>query len=252
LLKSQAAETIFSNSALIVMLNQAPGDRAALARLLNISETQQQYINNARKGSGLIWTGQSIIPFYDEFPTNTRLYALMSTNATENLQEMVANERMSRNRQALSEKEKADQEYLEYQKQQAEFYKDAITPGDEETPAVGESTASNGDLMNDMDDYPDDGFGPDPFALSFSEGGFKKEDDEDDIFADDDDEMPDEFDSVFGGGVNSMFGDAAKKGATKETKSQQPAQQTKPQSPKSDKPSTGNKNQDALNSFFNI
>ena len=51
LLKSQAAETIFSNSSMIIMLNQAPGDRANLARLLNLSETQQQYINNAKKAA---------------------------------------------------------------------------------------------------------------------------------------------------------------------------------------------------------
>lgn len=124
LLKCQAAETIFSNSSLIVMLNQAPGDRAALARLLNISENQQQYINNARKGSGLIWTGQAIIPFMDEFPTNTRLYQMMSTNAAESLAQAVASEKQGRMPKEETEKEKADREYEEYQKQQASFYQD--------------------------------------------------------------------------------------------------------------------------------
>lgn len=124
LLKSQAAETIFANSSLIVMLNQAPGDRAALARLLNISETQQQYINNARKGSGLLWTGQSVIPFYDEFPTNTRLYSIMSTNATESLAQAVASERQNRKPPEETPKEKEDREYQEWQDQQKELYKD--------------------------------------------------------------------------------------------------------------------------------
>ena len=124
LLKCQAAETIFANSSLIVMLNQAPGDRAALARLLNISESQQQYINNARKGSGLIWTGQAIIPFMDEFPTNTRLYQIMSTNATESLAQVVAAEKQGRMPKEETEQERKDREYEEYQKQQASFYQD--------------------------------------------------------------------------------------------------------------------------------
>lgn len=122
LLKCQAAETIFANSSLIVMLNQAPGDRAALARLLNISESQQQYINNARKGSGLIWTGQAIIPFMDEFPTNTRLYQIMSTNATESLAQVVAAEKQGRMPKEETEQERREREYEEYRKQQEEIY----------------------------------------------------------------------------------------------------------------------------------
>jgi hypothetical protein len=228
LLKSQAAETIFSNSSLIVMLNQAPGDRAALARLLNISETQQQYINNARKGSGLIWTGQAIIPFMDDFPQNTRLYQMMSTNATESLAEAVTSEKMSRNRQELSAKEKEDEEYAEYQKQQSELYKDQapITP-----PQLED------DGINDMDDYPDDGFGPDPFAIAFSDGGFKDNDDDDDIVVAGNEEFPDEFDATFGGGVDSMF-----KASKPTTSLNKPAQPEKPK----------DKAQDALDAFFNI
>ena len=140
LLKCQAAETIFANSSLIVMLNQAPGDRAALARLLNISESQQQYINNARKGSGLIWTGQAIIPFMDEFPTNTRLYQIMSTNATESLAQVVTAEKQGRMPPKESEEERKNREYEEYQKQQAAFYQDKpVAP----TPPILEKPAYN-------------------------------------------------------------------------------------------------------------
>ena len=252
LLKSQASETIFSNSALIVMLNQAPGDRAALSRLLNISETQQQYINNARKGSGLVWTGASIIPFYDEFPTNTRLYALMSTNATENLQEMVTNERMSRNRREMTEKEKEEQEYLDYQEQQKKEY-GAVTDflgstnGGNRNNTPASSTAPQGaPSTNNMDDYPDDGFGPDPFALPFSEGGFNANEKVDTF--DDDDEFPDEFDTIFGGGMDSMFN--MPQSSTKKTN---PTGSGAGNSQQTQKPSqSSTKNQDALNSFFNI
>lgn len=231
LLKSQAAETIFSNSSLIVMLNQAPGDRAALSRLLNISETQQQYIVNARKGSGLIWTGQAIIPFMDEFPQNTKLYEIMSTNAAEALSDSAAKEKANRMNKPLTEKEKEDMEYEEYQKKQEELYQD------DSTVSVSDAQTNK----NDMDDYPDDGFGPDPFALSYSDGGFNKKEFED-AEEDGDEEFPDEFDSVFGGGVDSMFVDR-KTPATEPKEAQQPKQGEN---------KTTNKTQDALNSFFGI
>lgn len=209
LLKCQAAETIFSNSSLIVMLNQAPGDRAALARLLNISETQQQYINNARKGSGLIWTGQAIIPFYDDFPQNTKLYAMMSTNATESLQEAVTSERASRMAKPLTQKEREDEEYMAYQKQQSEFYQDRQPVNSQKTQNVPTMTKqvmpSQDNFDSDMDDLPDNGFGPDPFEVRFSEGGFNPNDSTDIILDDDDDSFPDEFDTSFGGGFNSFF-----------------------------------------------
>jgi len=234
LLKSQAAETIFSNSSLIVMLNQAPGDRANLARLLNISETQQQYINNARKGSGLIWTGQAIIPFYDDFPQNTKLYAMMSTNATESLAEAVTSERMSRGTKNMSEKEKADDEYEEYETQQKELYKDRQDDENTHPTAVKEGEP----LPNDMDDYPDDGFGPDPFAVPFSQGGFNEKKVKEE-HAPVTEEFPDEFDSVFGGGADSMFKDTKK---------------TTPASTHSVKAEDKNdeKAKSALNSFFKI
>lgn len=234
LLKSQAAETIFSNSSLIVMLNQAPGDRAALARLLNISETQQQYINNARKGSGLIWTGQAIIPFMDEFPTNTRLYAMMSTNATESQAEVIAHEKISRPRQEMSEQEKMDEEYEEYQKQQAEFYPETKTEqNDSFVEPKKDAQKKQPVYSTDMDDFPDNGFGPDPFAVRISEqmemAPQKPMSDA---------QIPNEFDTNFGGGVNSMFNAISNPQQTEQ---------------KTDKPQTkSDKNSDALSSFFNM
>ena len=118
LLMSQAAETIFANSSCIVMLNQAPNDRMELANMLNISETQQRYIDNAKKGSGLLWTGQAIIPFEDEFPKNTELYRMMSTDATESLSEL-----QDRYRSVVKtdEQKKEDEKYEEYQAYQKEL-----------------------------------------------------------------------------------------------------------------------------------
>ena len=63
----------------MLMLNQAATDRAELAKILNISNTQLGHITNAAAGRGLLKFGGSIVPFINEFPSNTELYKLMST-----------------------------------------------------------------------------------------------------------------------------------------------------------------------------
>ena len=83
LLDSVLASTMISNSEYIVMLNQAEPDRAKLATLLNISTEQMGYITNADAGCGLVKYGSSLVPFVIRFPTNTRLYKLMTTKPVE-------------------------------------------------------------------------------------------------------------------------------------------------------------------------
>jgi len=65
------------------MLNQATSDRVELATLLNISTQQLSYVTNAQAGQGLLFAGSSIIPFIDKFPTDTELYAMMTTKVDE-------------------------------------------------------------------------------------------------------------------------------------------------------------------------
>ncbi len=83
LLSSVEASTMLSNSEFIVMLNQAATDRKELAKLLNISDEQMSYITNADAGCGLIRYGSSLVPFINQFPTNTKLYKLMTTKPGE-------------------------------------------------------------------------------------------------------------------------------------------------------------------------
>ena len=83
LLSSVDASTMLSNSEFIVMLNQAATDRKELANLLNISDEQMSYITNADAGCGLIRYGSSLVPFINQFPTNTNLYKLMTTKPGE-------------------------------------------------------------------------------------------------------------------------------------------------------------------------
>ena len=83
LLQSHTARTMLANSEFIVMLNQASTDRMELAKLLNISDTQMSYITNVGAGQGLVKVGSSLIPFINKFPTNTKLYKLMTTKPGE-------------------------------------------------------------------------------------------------------------------------------------------------------------------------
>lgn len=83
LLESDLARKMLSNSDFIQMLNQATSDRVELARLLNISETQISFVTNSNAGQGLLFCGNSIIPFTDQFPTNTKLYKMMTTKLEE-------------------------------------------------------------------------------------------------------------------------------------------------------------------------
>ena len=82
-LLNETARGMLANSEFLLMLNQSPSDRKDLSELLNISETQMSYITNAGAGRGLIKVGGSIVPFINDFPTDTELYRLMSTKLTE-------------------------------------------------------------------------------------------------------------------------------------------------------------------------
>ena len=83
LLKSDTARLMLGNSEFLLMLNQAAKDREGLTQTLNISEVQMSYITNAGAGRGLIKVGGSIVPFVNEFPSDTQLYKLMSTKPGE-------------------------------------------------------------------------------------------------------------------------------------------------------------------------
>ncbi|MCD8195785.1 MAG: ATP-binding protein [Lachnospiraceae bacterium] len=83
LLSSREVENIFENSDFIYMLNQAAGDRAILAKQLNISPHQLSYVMHSGEGEGLLFYGNVILPFVDRFPTDTELYRIMTTKLSE-------------------------------------------------------------------------------------------------------------------------------------------------------------------------
>ena len=83
LLSSREIENIFENSDFIVMLNQAAGDRQILSKQLGISSHQLSYVTHSNAGEGLLFYGNTIIPFVDHFPKDTELYHIMTTKPDE-------------------------------------------------------------------------------------------------------------------------------------------------------------------------
>lgn len=83
LLSSQEVENIFDNSDFVYMLNQAAGDRDILAEKLHISKEQMNYVTNSGQGEGLIRYDKVLLPFTDQFPTDTKIYKLITTKPLE-------------------------------------------------------------------------------------------------------------------------------------------------------------------------
>ena len=87
LLRSDTARLMLANSEFLIMLNQSATDRGELAKLLNISDTQLGYITNVPAGCGLIRCAGNLVPFTNSFPTDTKLYRLMTTKPDERMKE---------------------------------------------------------------------------------------------------------------------------------------------------------------------
>ena len=87
-LASPEIESIFENSDFLVLLSQAQGDRQILAKQLGISPHQLSYVTHTNSGEGLLFFGNTTIPFVDRFPQNTELYAIMTTRPEDKKQEM--------------------------------------------------------------------------------------------------------------------------------------------------------------------
>lgn len=83
LLSSPQIENILENSPFILMLSQGRGDSEILSQRLGISEFQRKYIEDVDSGRGLLFFGDKIIPFEDNFPKDTKLYRLMTTKLDE-------------------------------------------------------------------------------------------------------------------------------------------------------------------------
>lgn len=93
ILSTEETRVILSNCSFVIMLNQSPLDRTALAELFSISESLQAYITDKPSGTGLIYNGHTTVPFINQWPKDSMLYKMMSTKVTENFDDMKAGER---------------------------------------------------------------------------------------------------------------------------------------------------------------
>lgn len=84
LLKDDKSRSMLSNSEFLVLLKQNPTDAAKLQDILHFTDSEIQYVNDTPAGQGiLVLGGKTKIPFYDEFPKDTKLYSMMTTNFSE-------------------------------------------------------------------------------------------------------------------------------------------------------------------------
>ena len=78
LMASLEIENILDNTDFMILLSQAQSDRAILAKQLGISEHQLSYITHSNSGEGLLFYGNTTIPFVDRFPRG-EIYNLLTT-----------------------------------------------------------------------------------------------------------------------------------------------------------------------------
>jgi type IV secretory pathway VirB4 component len=91
LLASREIENVLENSDFMVLLSQAAGDREILAKQLGISSHQLSYVTHSSSGEGLLFYGNTTIPFIDRFPKNTEIYRLLTTRPEDLKNDAVGN-----------------------------------------------------------------------------------------------------------------------------------------------------------------
>ena len=90
-LRSQNAKDMLNSTQFVIMLSQNANDREVLADLLTIPIDTMRYCTNAKKGTGLLHAmGYGDVPFDNTFPTDTKIYKLITTKFGETLDEEVS------------------------------------------------------------------------------------------------------------------------------------------------------------------
>ncbi len=73
-------DAIINNTDFILIMGSSLNDRLRLQKLLSLSDSQLDYIDNPNKGFGLLYHSGQCIPFGFKFPKDTALYKAMSTS----------------------------------------------------------------------------------------------------------------------------------------------------------------------------
>lgn len=58
-------------------------ERAQVQALLNLSDSVMDFVTNAPRGQGIIYTGTSAVPFYAAFPKENDIYRAITSDMKE-------------------------------------------------------------------------------------------------------------------------------------------------------------------------
>ena len=83
LLESQTASKMISNCNFVQILNLMANERAQVQALLNLSDSVMDFVTNAPRGQGIIYTGTSAVPFYAAFPKENDIYRAITSDMKE-------------------------------------------------------------------------------------------------------------------------------------------------------------------------
>ncbi len=87
ILRDDSCVTMLSNCEFIALLKQSPSDVLKLKEVLHYSDSELAFVGNVGAGEGLLALGGADkLPFYDKFPTDTKMYKCMSTAFSETKQ----------------------------------------------------------------------------------------------------------------------------------------------------------------------
>jgi len=79
---------MLANSEFLLIFNQAPTDREELAKLLKLSPYQLSYVIDPEEGSGIMIVKNSVVPFADRFPKDSKLYKMITTKVADLFEEV--------------------------------------------------------------------------------------------------------------------------------------------------------------------
>lgn len=81
-LSNDTAYAMLANSEFVCMLRQTK-DIDSVVKLYGLSEPQKNYLLLAQPGQGILKMGNSLIPFVNDYPKDTKTYALLTTKPGE-------------------------------------------------------------------------------------------------------------------------------------------------------------------------
>lgn len=88
LLATKTARDIANTTSFIMMHSVNKQNRDNLGEMLQIPESQLVYLDNAKRGTGLIYTGNTILPFDNTYPKDSPFYAYWNSSSVQDIQIM--------------------------------------------------------------------------------------------------------------------------------------------------------------------